>query len=230
MNALPGALVIGATLLSGFVYMTRLPLYELFGFMGHTGRWLFPFGVFITIYALTAVQRHVPSPVTSAQIVTATACVGVIAIVATPWSHSPAIGPMGALRGQQDSARRIRESLDVLDGQGTVFVEVNSGMFPIWTDAILAEFTRRGIPYVVNEPYRYVQLGERRRFDGQADMRLRVVTDPEEQIDDNDLVIATVPGLPRPPLVSEERWRWDSDLWAGNAIRVVIEPYEAAGG
>ena len=230
MNALPGALVAGATLVSGFVYMSRLPLYEVFGFMGHTGRWLFPFGVFVAIFALTAVQRHLPSPAAAAQMVTATACVGVIAIAVTPWSHSPAIGPMGALRGQQESARRIRESLDILDGQGTVYVEVNRGMFPIWTDSILAELTRRGTPYVVNEPYRYVQLGERRRFDGHADMRLRVVIDPEEQLDDNDLVIAIVPGVPRPPLISEERWQWDSDLWADDAIRVVIEPYVPVGG
>ena len=48
------------------------------------------------------------------------------------------------------------------------------------------------------------------------------------QIQD-DLVIATVPGSPRPPLVSEERWRWDSDLWADSAIRVVIEPYVPVG-
>jgi hypothetical protein len=99
-------------------------------------------------------------------------------------------------------------------------------MFNPWADTILAELTARGIPYVIDEPYRIVQLGSWREFDGDADVRAWVVLDPHASLPVDAEVLATVPGIPKPDEITEDEWRENPDLWSGWVIRVVAEPFD----
>jgi hypothetical protein len=71
------------------------------------------------------------------------------------------------------AAQELVAGLDAIEGRGTVLVDVTGVRYgEPYTGLILAELQDRGIPFVLDNEGMIRQVGERRRSDGQADLRL----------------------------------------------------------
>jgi hypothetical protein len=124
----------------------------------------------------------------------------VVFSVATVPFHAHDAGPV-ANRGDIPRIRDLTEQLGVLRGRGTVLFDAGGLYFAEpFTAPVMAGMQRAGVPFVLEEEGLVRQLGERRRFDGQADIRVFVRQGPE--------ALVVPPGVDRvafrPALDSEE--------------------------
>ena len=80
-------------------------------------------------------------------------------------------------------AEALREQLGPLEGTGTVFVDLEGIVFAEpYSWALMAELARRDIPFLVAGDGDVRQVGDNRRFDGGADVRLFYRTGPEAAV------------------------------------------------
>lgn len=225
--AVPGAVVVGVAASWGVVSTSRVPVDELLGVMVHTVRWLWPLGAFVTMYLAVSLRRLLAErhrPALTWQLVG----VGGLAVLATFPAHSHAVGPNGRLQPLHDVGAEIRDAMGELERRGVVFVDIDDTLFDPFADTILAELRARDIPFVIDEPYRIVQLGEHRRFDGDADVRLWIDYGPFGPLSESSEVVATFRGVTLEPRRSSSPQWQESDVWQEFDLRVVVEPIPAA--
>jgi hypothetical protein len=165
-TAAAGLGVGAAALLTGLVTVAVVPLGPL-GFASHGVRWLWPIGIFVTgaLVLASMPPRRLPA--------VALAATAVLALLAVP-THRQGWGT-GAGPSSTDAAaapvfRDLLPQLDVLAGRGTLLVDIEGlRAFEPYSTPLMLELHRRGIPFVVENPWTLRQVGERRRSDGRAD-------------------------------------------------------------
>lgn len=169
-------LVVGVALVVATLTMVITPI-DVLGLSPHKIRWLWPIGAFTwTVFVTAAVRMlSVPSPTLDARVVPgALAGVVVVAALATVPFHAHDAGPVG-YRGDIDRIRELVGQLDGLRGRGTVLFDASGLYFAEpFTAPVMAALRREGVPFVLDEEGLVRQMGERRRFDGHADLRVYV--------------------------------------------------------
>jgi hypothetical protein len=174
---------------------------DVLGLSPHKFRWLWPLGAFGMMVLAVALVRLVPPLRADRRAIPALfLAVIVVFSVATVPFHAHDAGPV-ANRGDIPRIRDLTEQLGVLRGRGTVLFDAGGLYFAEpFTAPVMAGMQRAGVPFVLEEEGLVRQLGERRRFDGQADIRVFVRQGPE--------ALVVPPGVDRvafrPALDSEE--------------------------
>jgi hypothetical protein len=235
------ATVFAAALAVALVTVVITPI-DVLGVSPHKVRWLWPLGAFGALVFAVALVRMLPAPGRDRRVVLG-AFVAVVAVfsVANVPSYAHDAGPV-ANRSDIPRIRELTDQLGVLRGRGTVLFDASGLYFAEpFTAPVMAGMQRAGVPFVLDEEGLVRQLGERRRSDGSADIRVFVREGPEA------LVMA--PGIERvafrPALDTAElaelvdfEWRladWrrnegpGTDLLAPDVALVDLGPLAAAG-
>jgi hypothetical protein len=173
--ALVAVVIAGSTVLLALVTTAVIPIGEL-GFAAHAVRWLWPVAVFVTGALVLALLRPRWTLVGSF-----VAAVGfaVLAIPAHRQEPGPSAGPSSADANAAPVFRDLLPQLDVLEGRGTLLVEIEGlRLYEPYSTPLMLELERRGIPFVVDHPWSVRQVGEGRRFDGDADAVVYIADGP----------------------------------------------------
>lgn len=151
---------------------TLLPVGQ-FGIPPHQLRWAWPVALFATLAVAVVLARLALAGVRSTSTAT-----GVFAAVTLVFSalnlpyYNQAVGP-SADADAIPVARRLNAQLRVLEGSGPLLFDLTGQRFAEpYSIGVQAELQRLGIPFVVSDEGLVRQLGERRRFDGDADARI----------------------------------------------------------
>jgi hypothetical protein len=157
-----------------------------FGIVPHQIRWLWPVAAFVTAAALAALMTAL-RPMASfyrRAIALGTVAAVVVALANLPTDVSTA-GPAGD-GDHLAAARDLMSQLDSLEGRGTILYDTSMLLFgEPYSGLTLAELQDRGIPFVVasDDDVYARQLGESRRDDGSARLRLWQVVGPSARTD-----------------------------------------------
>jgi hypothetical protein len=169
------------------------------GFAAHQVRWLWPMAIFTTgALVLGLLPRTWSLRVAAAGLV-------VLALAGVPAHHQdlgPSLGPSGDAE-VVPSLRALAAELDVLDGYGTLLVDVEGlRLFEPYSTPLMLELQRRGIPFVSDHVPTIRQLGESRRDDGRADAVVYVADGPaaERPRPGAERVVYVPPADGRPPV------------------------------
>jgi hypothetical protein len=169
------------------------------GFAAHQVRWLWPMAGFTTgALVLGLLPRAWSLRVAAAGLV-------VLALAGLPAHHQdlgPSLGPSGDSE-VIPSLRALAAELDVLDGYGTLLVDVEGlRLFEPYSTPLMLELQRRGIPFVSDHVPTIRQLGESRRDDGRADAVVYVADGPaaERPRPGAERVVYVPPADGRPPV------------------------------
>ncbi len=154
------------------VATTAMPV-GIFGVLAHQVRWLWPIGVFATFALALSVARGLGKNSLGRG---AAAFFGVALLVFSIWNLPTHRLPGGSGNDPVtvDVVSKLDKAMDAVEGKGTVLFDVSGlQVFQGYTTPLQAELQRRGIPFVVgNDPSIFRQLGDNRRDNGQADVRL----------------------------------------------------------
>jgi hypothetical protein len=183
------ATVFAVALMVALVTVVITPI-DVLGLSPHKVRWLWPLSAFGMIVLAVALVRLVPPPRADRGVIPAMvgAAIVVFSVANVPF-HAHDAGPVGN-RGDMSRIRDLTDQLGALRGRGTVLFDASGLYFAEpFTAPVMAGMQRAGVPFVLDEEGLVRQLGERRRFTGQADLRVFVRQGPEA------LVVA--PGVER---------------------------------
>ena len=154
------------------VATTAMPV-GIFGVLAHQVRWLWPIGVFATFALALSVARGLGKNSLGRG---AAAFFGGALLVFSIWNLPTHRLPGGSGNDPVtvDVVGKLDKAMDAVEGKGTVLFDVSGlQVFQGYTTPLQAELQRRGIPFVVgNDPSIFRQLGDNRRDNGQADVRL----------------------------------------------------------
>ncbi|CAN5404748.1 hypothetical protein BH23ACT3_BH23ACT3_19100 [soil metagenome] len=166
--------VFGAALTVALVTVVITPI-DVLGLSPHKIRWLWPLAAFGTLVLAVAAVRVAPQPRGDRRVLPgAFAVAAAVFAAATVPFHAPDAGPVG-YRGDIPRIRELTAQLDVLSGRGTVLFDATGLYFAEpFTAAVMAGLQRAGVPFVLDEEGLVRQLGERRRSDGSAELRVFV--------------------------------------------------------
>ena len=145
------------------------------GLSSHQMRWLWAVGALAVATLLCAAVPAVRSvlPRTAAEI-TLAAVGAVVAVLSLPTHVSPT-GPTAA-RDSLPIARRLGSHLDAVEQRGTVLFDTSTLAFAEpYSGYLYAAMQDRGIPFVFETDGLVRQFGERRRYRGDADVRIWLV-------------------------------------------------------
>ena len=167
-------LVFGVAFVVALVTVVITPIDSL-GLSPHKIRWLWPLGAFGSlVFALAAARWFRRPPVDDRVVSGAFSVVAVLFAVATVPLHAHDAGPVG-FRGDIARIRGLVDQLDALQDRGTVLFDASGLYFAEpFTAPVMAGMQRAGVPFVLDEEGLVRQLGERRRFDGRADLLVYV--------------------------------------------------------
>ena len=207
----PGVVLIGVALLVALFTAVITPVDPVFGVVAHKVRWLWALGAFIAAVLVGALLQAAArrSTVTATRASWVAVAVGVVVSLLTIPTYRVVAGPVDQPEAWA-GAEALREQLGPLEGTGTVFVDLEGIVFAEpYSWALMAELARRDIPFLVAGDGDVRQVGDNRRFDGGADVRLFYRTGPEAEV--------VPPGATRVAYVSASE---DAD-----AIAVFVEPF-----
>jgi hypothetical protein len=161
-------------LVAGLFTLASSPI-NITGFAVHGMRWLWPIAALGTATLLYGVLVMVRSGPGWARVGAPAAVLGLALVVAASnlaTYRSQSWGPVLTAH-ELLAAQELVAGLDAIEGRGTVLVDVSGVRYgEPYTGLILAELQDRGIPFVLDNEGMIRQVGERRRSDGQADLRL----------------------------------------------------------
>jgi hypothetical protein len=171
--------VFGTALGVALVTVVITPI-DVLGLSPHKIRWLWPLAAFGTLVFAVAVVRMTPQSRLDQRLIPgAFAVVAALFAAATVPLHAHDAGPVG-YRGDIPRIRELTGQLDVLRGRGTVLFDATGLYFAEpFTAPVMAGLQRAGVAFVLDEEGLVRQLGERRRFDGSAELRVFVREGPE---------------------------------------------------
>ena len=151
---------------------TLLPIGQ-FGIPPHQLRWAWPVAVFATLAVAVVLTRLEPVRVGSISMVS-----GAFAAVTLVFSalnlpyYNQEVGP-SADADAIPVVRQLNPQLRALQGSGPLLFDVTGQRFAEpYSIAVQAELQRLGVPFVVSDEGLVRQLGDRRRFDGDAAARI----------------------------------------------------------
>lgn len=169
-----GVAVVAVALVVAFATVVFTPM-DVLGLSAHRIRWLWPIGVTVSMVLVVAVVRSAgrlrdrPAAVAAAAGVVAAA----FAVAAVP-VHAHEAGPV-ANRSDIARIQGLVDQLDVLHGRGPILFDASGLYFAEpFTAPVMAALQRHGVPFVLDEEGLVRQMGERRRFDGDAELRMYV--------------------------------------------------------
>lgn len=214
------------------VATTAMPV-GIFGVLAHQVRWLWPIGVFATFALALSVARGLSKNNLGRG---AAAFFGVVLLVFSIWNL-----PTHRLSGGSgndpvtiDVVRKLDKAMDAVEGKGTVLFDVSGlQVFQGYTTPLQAELQRRGIPFVVgNDPSIFRQLGDNRRFNGQAGIRLFLKQGPAARAPQPGATrIALVEGLPADQKAElDDAWGAVQTLIRDRGLRLLPEADSVAPG
>jgi hypothetical protein len=171
--------VFAAALAVALVTVVITPI-DVLGVSPHKIRWLWPLAAFGTLVFAVALVRMAPRPRDHPRVLPgAFAVVVAVFAVATLPFHAHDAGPVG-YRDDIPRIRDLTDQLGVLRGRGTVLFDATGLYFAEpFTAPVMAGMQRAGVPFVLDEEGLVRQLGERRRSDGSADIRVFVREGPD---------------------------------------------------
>lgn len=180
-------------LVVGLVTVAVTPV-EVLGISAHRIRWLWPLAAFIGLVllgALLADRRHRSGIAADADAGEApiadggdggrgdpvvrvlAVAVGVVAVMTLP-THVQASGPVASAADMPRIVDLV-DQVDRLGGRGVVLFDAGGMRFAEpYTAPVMAALQRAGIPFVLDEEGLVRQMGERRRYDGSADLLVYV--------------------------------------------------------
>jgi hypothetical protein len=161
------ALATGLLLLALSVLAANLtPTIVNFGTVAYQLRWLWPVAGFLWFaligwllrrYAFEGMARRWSAVALAA----ATAALAVLALF-------PATGGTNAPASSLSVARRLVREVAAADLTGPLLVDCDEGTYDPYCESVMFELQRRDIPFVVRDDVEIRQLGEQRRWDGDA--------------------------------------------------------------
>lgn len=145
------------------------------GLSPHKIRWLWPLGAFGLVAVVAAAMRWAPrSPSSERRLQLAGVAVAMVSAAATVPFHAHDSGPV-SLRDDIPRIRGLVAQLDVLRGRGPVLFDASGLYFAEpFTAPVMAGLQRAGVPFLLDEEGLVRQMGERRRDDGSARLRVFV--------------------------------------------------------
>jgi hypothetical protein len=162
--------VIAAVTLVATLTVVITPIDRL-GLSPHKLRWLWPIAVFLGLVLVLTVARAVERrrPADTSLLLGVAAVSVLFGAAAVPY-HAQDAGPV-AFRGDMPAVRSLVAQLDPLRDRGVVLFDAGGLRFAEpFTAPVMAGLQRRGIPFVLDEEGLVRQMGERRRFEGAADL------------------------------------------------------------
>ena len=190
-----GAVVVLVALALATVTTVITPIDRL-GVSPHKLRWLWPIAVVTTVVLVVGLGRELLDRMAVVRgtdqaadliararrrVPVAASALVVVGALATVPFHAHDAGPVG-FRGDIPRIRGLVDQLDVLRGRGVVLFDASGLRFAEpFTAPTKAGLQRAGVPFVVDEEGLVRQMGERRRFTGDADLRV-YVRDAEEAL------------------------------------------------
>lgn len=175
-----------AALVAGCVVSVALLPLNTFGLTPHQIRWLWPVAAMafaLLLASLCAVLIDVRPDggrLTLAALCTVAAAGAVAALPTAAMRTGPT-----ADRDVLPAAEELASQLDPLDGRGTVLFDVSTLQFADpYSGVVFSELEDRDIPFVFEDAGLIRQFGERRRDDGEAQLRIWLRTGPEAIADD----------------------------------------------
>jgi hypothetical protein len=168
-------------LFGSWVSLTLMPV-GIAGFLvPHQMRWLWAVGAFVgasllaTVLTGVAAHRRRPHAPWLAGLV---AAVGVVAAIAALPTHVAISGP-AADRDALPFAKELAAGLEKLDGRGPVLFDTSTLVFAEpYSGLMFAQLDDRGIPFYFEDEVWVRQLGESRRYDGNAATRIWLRSGP----------------------------------------------------
>jgi hypothetical protein len=159
---------------AGLLTLATSPV-NITGLAVHGMRWLWPIAALATatvLYGVLVLVRSGPgwARVGAPALVLCLALAVAASNLATYRSQS--WGPVLTAH-ELPAAQELAAGLDAVEGRGTVLVDVAGVRYgEPYTGLLLAEMQDRGIPFVLDNEGMIRQVGEGRRDDGHADLRL----------------------------------------------------------
>jgi hypothetical protein len=159
---------------AGLLTLATAPI-NITGVAVHGMRWLWPIAALATatvLYGVLVMVRSGPgwARVGAPALVLCLALAVAVSNLATYRSQS--WGPVLTAH-ELPAAQELAAGLDAIEGRGTVLVDVAGVRYgEPYTGLLLAEMQDRGIPFVLDNEGMIRQVGEGRRYDGHADLRL----------------------------------------------------------
>lgn len=187
-----GGAVVVASVIAGVVFITKLPIDPLLGFMVHKVRWLWPLGAFVLAFVALAALRLFAARTDaggSRRVAVASGAVAALAMVACiPANRHEAsladrFWPLVAVSAD------VREHMPELEDPGFVYVPVEQGTIDeaFVATSVIAELIERGVPVRMSLRLASAQYGDQYALRGGAELTLRVTlgtaTDPPEGVD-----------------------------------------------
>ncbi len=207
----PGVVLIGVALLAALFTAAITPVDPVFGIVPHKVRWLWALGAFIAAVIVGALLRAAErrSTVTATRASWVAVAGAVVVSVLTVPTYRAVAGPVDQPEAWPVAAA-LRDQLGPLEDAGTVFVDLEGIVFAEpYSWALMAELARRDVPFLVASDGDVRQVGDARRFDGRADVRVFYRSGPEAEV--------VPPGATRLAYVAA---REDAD-----AVAVFVEPF-----
>jgi hypothetical protein len=168
------AVVAVAALVTGLVTLASSPV-NITGVAVHGMRWLWPIAALVTATVLYGVLVLLRSGPGVARVGAPALVLGLALAVAAgnlATYHSRSWGPV-LTAPELPAAQELAAGLDAIEGRGTVLVDVAGVRYgEPYTGLLLAEMQDRGIPFVLDNEGMIRQVGEGRRYDGHAELRL----------------------------------------------------------
>lgn len=193
----------------GDVALSTSPV-NVIGIAVHQMRWLWPLAAFVTAALLTAVLVGLRGRAARVALGGAVAATFVVAVATLPTHRSMASGP-SSLSASQEAAVDLVGQLGSLEGRGPVLWDSELVFAEPFSGLVFAELQDRGIPFLVGDEVDVRQLGEGRRDDGSARLRLWEVVGPGARV---------VPdGAERVAYVEDSPW---------GPVALFVEPLDAA--
>jgi hypothetical protein len=153
---------------AGLVTLTRAPVDGFGRLSPYQTRLLWPLAAFVAFTMVTYGLRRLAPLDALRPAVVGLACISIVAMAALTIPRYRA--PYGTHEPEWSLAatRRLSEATSSLEEEGTLFFawEVDTFSYQFVAGGLLAELRRRGIPFVVDEPFLVRDFGEHRRFTG----------------------------------------------------------------
>jgi hypothetical protein len=151
------------------------------GLSPHKIRWLWPLATFLGLVLVLAALRCLGRSGDQRVVGSLGAVAVVFALLALPY-YAQDSGPV-AFRDEMPRVRNLVAQLDSLMGRGTVLFDAGGLRFAEpFTAPVMSAMQQRGIDFVLDEEGLIRQMGEGRRFEGQADVLVYVREGPEALI------------------------------------------------